>query len=275
MVPPSWNITNVDDIEQIHGYYVMLTTVIFFIGINIAITKLGTPKRVREDPWRWKNIVISWMHALFCSIWDISCIVLYPELLDDLVVNINYFSFLMIPFSTGYFFYDSIDMLINKKLRQNWEVTVHHIAVASMFWYNFHEKICVAYNIVALTAEINSFFLHSRKLVQMLRIDYNSAFYKLVCILNIVSFMIFRGYSNGRILLGMYMDINRVPTSYYIGLTMSMICMTLINVVLFWRLLKSDFLRKRVKQTGNSNVKPINAERNMNGDRHMTHTKIE
>ncbi|XP_033747279.1 TLC domain-containing protein 2-like [Pecten maximus] len=244
------NITAAEDIDMMHGYYMMFGTVTLFTGLNLVITRLGTPKTVREDPWRWKNIVISWIHALVCSIWDITCLILYPDLFDDLILNSNYIAFLMIPFSTGYFLYDSIDMLINKKLRQNWEVTIHHIAVASMFWFNFHQKICIAYNALALMAEINSFFLHSRKLLQMIQVDYNSTFYKLVCLCNIVTFTLFRGYSNVRIVIGMFLEADRVPRFYFKCLTMSMSCMTLINVVLFWRLLKSDFLRKRVKVSG-------------------------
>ncbi|XP_060064750.1 TLC domain-containing protein 2-like [Ylistrum balloti] len=202
-------------------------------------------------------------------------LVMYPELFDDLVIHINYFTFLMIPFSTGYFLYDSIDMLINKKLRQNWEVTIHHIAVASMFWFNFQQKLCIGYNVLALMAEINSFFLHTRKLLQMMKVDYNSTFYKLVCLCNIGTFSVFRGYSNVRILVGMYIEFDRVPKFYFKCLTMSMTCMSLINIILFWRLLKSDFLRNRVKQPVNSTVKPINPENNINGNRHTAHMKVE
>ncbi|OWF41596.1 TLC domain-containing protein 2-like [Mizuhopecten yessoensis] len=275
MVASSGNVTTASDIDQVHGYYMMFGTMVLFTGVNLFITRLGTPKTVREDPWRWKNILISWVHALICGVWDILCLVLYPELFGDLILHINYFTFLMIPFSTGYFLYDSIDMLINKKLRQNWEVTAHHIAVASMFWFNFHQKLCIGYNVLALMAEVNSFFLHTRKLLQMIQVDYNSVFYKLVCLCNIVTFSFFRGYSNSRILIGMYIEYDRVPSFYYKCLTMSMSCMTLINIFLFWRLLKSDFLRNRVNKSVNPGVKSINSESNMNGDRHMAHVKKE
>lgn len=143
--------------------------------------------------------------------------------------------------------------------------------VSMMFWFNFHQKICIGYIVLALMAEINSFFLHSRKLLQMMQIDYNSMLYKVVCILNITTFAVFRGYSNIRIEFGMITEYYRVPSYYFRCLIFSMTSMTMINVFLFWRLLKSDFLRKWSKRV----VKPVLSSANMNGDHSLAHVKTD
>ena len=132
-----------------------------------------------------------------------------------------------------------------------------------MFWYNIQVQICISYNMVALLAEVNSFFLHSRKLLQMVQIRFEHWFYKFVAFLNLVSFVVFRGLSLGGITYGMFVWYTRVPRWYYGSICGSMIVMNVMNPILFWRLLKSDFMRgnsPKVAQNGqmvngNNNVK--------------------
>lgn len=130
------------------------------------------------------------------------------------------------------------------------------LQVTSMFWSNVHTGSCIGYNCVALMAEINSFFLHSRKLLQMSEIGFNHWFYKLVTYLNLFSFVSCRGFSICRIFYGMYIEPSRVPRLFYICLSMSMVVMSVINVILFWRLFKSDILKPQKQQpklNGNHN----------------------
>ncbi|KAI0223257.1 TLC domain-containing protein 2 [Lamellibrachia satsuma] len=87
-------------------------------------------------------------------------------MMSDLINHHTIYSFAMIAFSTGYFLYDFIDIIINKKILKFWEVLIHHVAVGGMFFYNVIQCQCIAYNVVALLAEINTIFLHTRKLLQ-------------------------------------------------------------------------------------------------------------
>lgn len=260
-------------VQRWHGYCVFFGTIGFFYFLNFIITKIGNPKSVHSDvdPWRWKNLFISWFHALIVGTWDILCLVLYTELLDDLVDYNNYFIYLMIPFSTGYFVYDSIDMILNNMLLKNWELTLHHISVISMFWYNFHARICIGYNVVALMAEINSFFLHTRKLLQMCQVSFHSRLYKGVSYLNLITFVLCRKTSVGRIFYGMFTEHERVPTVYFAVLIFSMIVMAVINVVLFWRLFQTDVLRTFEKVIEDKTVKVIN----VNGNNNKNHIKSD
>ncbi|KAL3856345.1 hypothetical protein ACJMK2_011114 [Sinanodonta woodiana] len=251
--------TGSDAVELKYGYLAMISSYIFFQILNVIVYLIGPPKvvsKVSED--RWRNLFISWFHALICGTWDILCFILYPEMLDDLIIFINYPTYLVVGISTGYFVYDLIDIILHKRFFMNWEVSLHHLAVISMFWYNLHMRMCIGYNVVALLAEVNSFFLHSRKLLQMMNVGFNHWFYKLVALLNLVTFAFCRGWSLSRITFGMWIEGFRVPTVYFRTLMGSMFIMNGINPVLFWRLLKSDFLRslekKKLKVNGNNNV---------------------
>ncbi|KAH3887339.1 TLC domain-containing protein 2-like [Dreissena polymorpha] len=175
-------------IDQSHGYFMFVASIAVFSVLNVVITFIGPPAVVQEESWRWNNLLISWIHGAIVGTWDILCLVLYPEMFDDLLHHINYFTYLMVAFSTGYFVYDFLDLLIKRQLFSCWEVTLHHIAVTSMFWYNFHCRMCIGYNVVALMAEINSFFLHSRKLLHMLKFEFTNNFYRAVCYVNLLTF---------------------------------------------------------------------------------------
>jgi hypothetical protein len=138
-----------------------------------------------------------------------------------------------------------------------------------MFWYNFHFRICIGYNVVALLAEINSFFLHSRKLLQMCQVGFDTRLYKAVAYINLVTFPLCRMTSNGRILYGMLTEAHRVPTIYFFVLCFSMIIMTGINIILFWRLFQTDILRTHQKVIKDKTI----TVSKVNGNNNLKHRK--
>lgn len=115
-----------------------------------------------------------------------------------------------------------------------------------MFLYNVVSCRCIGYNVVALLAEVNSFFLHTRKLLQMHNFPFNHWGYRLNAVLNIITFAVCRGYGLGRITYGMASetDRSRVPLAYFVVLCVSMFIMNFLNPILFCILLKNDFFRK-------------------------------
>ena len=132
-----------------------------------------------------------------------------------------------------------------------------------MFWYDFHAKMLIAFNVIALMAEINSFWLHSRKLLQMIKFSYQHWLYKFVIYTNLLTFLVCRGYSCTRITISIFMDREMVPPSYYYAIIAAMIVMNGINPVLFYRLFKNDVIRnwsrkdadkKHALQNGNNNL---------------------
>lgn len=143
--------------------------------------------------------------------------------------------------------------------------------VVTMFWYDFHQEMCIGYNVLALMAEINSFFLHSRKLMHMLHFDFANLFYRCVCMVNLVTFFFCRGWSLWMISYGMYTKSHLVPPIYFRFLCASIFVMNSINPVLFWRLFYNDVLRNLTKGK-KSSVKLASMKPEMSGNNN-THIK--
>lgn len=54
------------------GYLTIFSTIIIFHSLNKLVARyVGTPKSVKEDPWRWRNLFISWIHGMICGTWNI------------------------------------------------------------------------------------------------------------------------------------------------------------------------------------------------------------
>lgn len=221
-----------------------LSTVLMF-SISTLLTWYGKPKFVKAevDFWKWRNIFISWIHGLIVGPWDLLCVWWFPAMMDDLVFYINNYIYLIPPFSIGYFIYDFLDMMINNKLKKEWEVTIHHVFLICGMSYSWNAKLCVSYCAIAFLAEFNSIFLHLRKLLQFAEVKFDSGLYRTVSVLNLLTFAVFRLLPLTRVILGLFIDYHRVPVSFYI------LCATLfpvgylINIILFWRILKSDVLK--------------------------------
>ncbi|XP_052072288.1 TLC domain-containing protein 2-like [Mytilus californianus] len=250
------------------GYCVFIVTLVSLHCINILVERRGKPKSARAnlDSWRWRNLVISWIHGLVCGCWSILSIYNHPEFVYDPVTFNSPMVFYMVVFSTGYFLYDTIDMVLNKKLIAYWEVTLHHIFVVPGFWYNWHTNICIGYSLTALTAEINSFFLHSRKLLQIQNVGFDTILYRTCSYVNLVSFFLCRIIPIGFIvfhLFGSHGIIHRQQLSvvYVNCFRVIMVIVAVVNVVLFWRLLKTDLIRPFLKSKRKEQFK-INGNNN-------------
>ena len=67
-----------DHLEPIpakYGYTGVLLTIFTFQMLNRLVASYGPPKSVQTDFWQWRNLFISWIHALVCGIWDLSWLV--------------------------------------------------------------------------------------------------------------------------------------------------------------------------------------------------------
>ncbi|XP_076472995.1 TLC domain-containing protein 2-like [Babylonia areolata] len=226
-----------------YGVYGVAIVVLFFQFVNWVVKSIGPPKTLRDDEWKWRNLTISYLHALACVVWTVASFVIYPELMTDLQHFKSHLVVCLVIFSTGYFLYDFLDLVLNGKMFAMWEVQLHHIAVGVMFFYNLVRCEWVGFNVVALLVEVNSFFLHQRKLLQMLGVPYDSRLYRVTVFLNLSTFVVFRGLPLAAILWGMWALYHQVAFYYYICLTGSMFVMVVMNPILFVRLLRSDYLR--------------------------------
>ena len=62
-----------EPIPALYGIIGVFVTAIFFQIINQVTQKVGAPSAVeKSDVWKWRNLFISWIHALIVGSWDIS-----------------------------------------------------------------------------------------------------------------------------------------------------------------------------------------------------------
>ena len=62
-----------EPIPASYGCAGIVLSIAFFQTLNQTVLRGGCPKAVgRENYWKWRNLVVSWMHALIVGVWDIS-----------------------------------------------------------------------------------------------------------------------------------------------------------------------------------------------------------
>ena len=76
-----------EEIESRYAYTgVFLSAVAFQIANQILIIT-GPPKSVETEEWKFRNLFISWVHALIVGVWDILWYVAYS--FSDYYMPIN------------------------------------------------------------------------------------------------------------------------------------------------------------------------------------------
>ncbi|XP_064648642.1 TLC domain-containing protein 2-like [Lineus longissimus] len=262
---------NGSSIDVRYGYCVLFGAIFFFQVLNKFVSYLGPPKTLKDSEdefWKYKNVLISWIHACIVGPWTLACALFLNEYWTDSIVYVEIYGYSLLAFSTGYFLYDCFDCIVNNKVFKMWEVCLHHVAVISTFLYNLVQVKFVGYVIYALLVEVNSIFLHARKLMQMAKVDFNHSFYKLNNIFNILTFSIFRFGALVIITYGMasLYEYKRIlvhgSQGYCITLMASMFTMWVINPILYWRLVKNDFLRKKHYRSKSENSLDVNGSNN-------------
>ena len=65
------------------------------------------------------------MSFSFASEWN--------EMISSMETHVSWFTFGVCSFATGYFLYDTLDILMARRVCEKWEIVVHHSAVNSLF----------------------------------------------------------------------------------------------------------------------------------------------
>ncbi|CAF4044052.1 unnamed protein product [Rotaria magnacalcarata] len=148
--------------------------------------------------------------------------------------------------SIGYFCYDTIDIISNQRGSELWELMVHHALTITFFGTSIIRRMNIGYLMLALIVEINSVFLHLRKLLHQYNIPRENLIVRLTMMINIITFLIFRF---GLLIYGsmaIFRDGERAGSYFHIFLSYILVpTVWIINIVLFYRLLYTDFLKKR------------------------------
>ena len=248
-----------DSVDLREGNYCILMSFIFFQMLNFFLKWYGPPKSLKDDVWMWRNLFVSQMHSTCSSIFISLSILLYPELLASPMEHMNRFTYFTVALTAGYFCYDFLDIFLNGKQILFKEVIGHHIICIGISYYNMCIKSMIGFNIIAMVPEINSVFLHWRKLLKMNQTPINSLKYKVIKYLNLFTFVLFRLGSCIYVTVCIYYYTPRLSWFYLIMICCVFFFIDGMNVVLFWRVFKSDILgapRASKKESG-INTTPI------------------
>ena len=249
--------TDIFPYEPIHPMWMIiciLLSFVFFLLID-QTTKFISKTNIRvntNNNWLKQNTLLSFIHSLICSIWIFFSVTRTPEMLDDPLSHINFFNYALIAFSIGYFFWDFYDCIQNST-SSTFGILIHHVIVITFF---VHMLVCtrnIGYGLYALSLEINSVFLHARRLLRWylptsLTVN-NKKFLTLsIDIGNYITFIIFRF---GIVIIGLralVIQRNRVSPIVHIFTTICISSIGILNIVLFYRLIKNQIRRKFKKK---------------------------
>ncbi|CAF1133781.1 unnamed protein product [Rotaria sp. Silwood1] len=228
--------------------YILLSCWFFNILNQIII-----PNKINETNWLKYNILLSCIHAGICSILIIIGVLRAPEIFQDPLSHINHFNYALIAFSTGYFLYDFIDCIKYSK-SSTIAFLFHHVIVMAFFIHILYYTRNIGYAIYGLSIEINSFFLHARRVIRwhspiFTSIYYNNLLKIIIDIGNYITFILFRF---GIVIVGLralHIQRNRLNPIVHIFTVTATSAIGILNIVLFYRLIKSQMKKKlKIKQ---------------------------
>lgn len=133
-----------------------------------------------------------------------------------------------------------------------------YLQIITIFYYHVITCRCIGYTCIVLFAEVNSIFLHARKLLQMNKFPFDHWIYRTNMFLNLSTFMACRFVGIAIVANGMVNDRHRVGPVYYFFLAITVITVSIINFILFWRLLKNDVLRSKGSRSNKATASIIN-----------------
>lgn len=238
--------------------WVLATQVLFFLINNASgyiLPRCSNYLATSKNFWRFKNTFVSWIHSILAS--TLVCISIYatPAIFDDMINAKTKFAYITISFSAGYFIYDAIDIIkANKKINSAaLEVLLHHFIILGIFWVPLFTNQFVGYTLAALSIEFNTVFLHLRFMFVFFNVEKSSASYRLVSILNIASFVLFRILTLCWMTRWIVLNRSRVHIGWFTLGSVGLAAMMIINILLLKRLLQADFTNKDRKSFNTKN----------------------
>ncbi|RNA15899.1 TLC domain-containing 2 [Brachionus plicatilis] len=217
-----------------------LSSIIFFLFYNLicahSLSKFEF-LRTHWNFWRFKNTLISWSHAVIASILFAINVYQMPDLLDDMINVSSKFSYIAIcvskvPLSIIIIFIFSITLSLNRY---------------------------VGYTTAAISIEFNTVFLHLRFMSVFCNIDKNSLKFRLLSILNLVTFVIFRLLTLCWMTRWIILNRSLIPPVWFTIGSLGLVVMMTINIFLLKRLVQSDFSKEKTIMNGSeSTIKKSN-----------------
>lgn len=228
--------------------YISLSFVFFYILGRwiISSTAAANGKELSFD-WLKHNTLLSFIHASLSSLLLILAVVRAPEIFADPLSHSNHFNYGLIAFSIGYFLSDFVDCLHNAT-SSIYAILLHHIVVITFFTHVLLHTRNLGYALYALSLEINSVFLHARRLLRWYSpssrsMTFQSQLRTFIDLGNYVTFVLFRF---GIILIGLralHVQRDRLDPVVHVFTVLITSAIGVLNLVLFYRLVRNQISR--------------------------------
>ncbi|ELT94577.1 hypothetical protein CAPTEDRAFT_183976 [Capitella teleta] len=222
------------------GVGIIAGSSVCFQCLSVAVSTKCTPRIVR-NAWKWKNTFVSFVHSLLSGLWAMLAIYMDPKLAEDVIVRHSTLSQTLISVSVGYFIYDTVDMLRFQSFRQALELVLHHIVILICFGVSVLTQQYVGYAVIALLVEINSIFLHLRQLLKFVNFAKDNPVYRLNSLINMGTYIVFRIATLAWMTRWIVINRDQIPLVLYTTGSVGLAIITVMNIILFYRLLQSDF----------------------------------
>ncbi len=106
--------------------------------------------------------------------------------------------------------------------------------------YTIWSVTCLGYHVLAVCVEVNTAFLHLRKLLQLAAVPRSNRLLQLNRYLNLASFLLFRFGPLLLLTAAIRSDGARLPAWFLTQFAVSMLTLNAVNAILFYRLLRAD-----------------------------------
>ena len=212
------------------------TWMMTYISLSFIFFSLLQRSISFQSTWFQKNTFISWIHSSISSILLIIGVVRAPEMFDDPLSHNNHFNSALVAFSLGYFLFDFVDFLFHTK---SWfsAILLHHlIAIVFLAEVLFNSR-NVGYALYGLSLEMNSIFLHARRLCQWFY-PTRTKLKRFIYIGNIVTFVVFRFIIVSFGLRALITESDRLNPLIHRLVSVFSLTITVMNFVLFYRILQ-------------------------------------
>jgi len=193
---------------------------------------------------RYFNTILSLLHSSVSSIGCLYCFHLDPDLTTKINGKHVTLAYFVASFSLGYFVHDFINAITKRSLKSSWEILIHHTVVIFCFGVAVVKVRFVYFAIVALLCEINSVFLHTRQLLNLANVSKTSFFYRLNSLFNILTYIFFRICTLSWMVRWLVLHKEIIPMVFHTIAVVGMSVMTVVNLILFARLLIKDYWHK-------------------------------
>jgi len=227
-----------------------------FLGLAYLLKKKSFPKYLkdpgRRNAWLWRNTFCSLIHSCASAMWTFFCYYDEPKLLGDMVNTTTNLSIQLLSFSTGYFMYDFLDVVLNDGFRQVFILT-HHTAVITAFSLALTNERYMGFGVCALIMEFNSIFLHIRRLMKL--VNHSSGWKSINGVFLLLTMLFCRICLSCWMVRWLLQNRDLLQYSHYVVGLVGMVIMTVTNVGLMYRLWMSDFHKKSINKKVLSEIK--------------------